>query len=729
MATTQNDITSQLDKIRFLFMNSWAEFEPIKDKHFYTVVWFADGTMWTQGKWFAKFTPGNGISIDNGVISLIGSYAPQVSDINKYSPKNGDIIQYTGADTTNFKNGYFYKYDGSKWINTKVQPTELTAEQIAALKGEKGDKGDKGDPFTYSDFTAEQLAALKGEKGDKGAKGDTGEKGDPFRYSDFTTLQLAALKGEKGEKGDKGESATYTAGYGISIDGNVISVINHTPQVSDFANFVAKEGDIVQYIGADTENYKTGHFYKFSNLTWEKINVQDIELTAEQIAALKGEKGDKGDKGDPFTYSDFTAEQLAALKGEKGDKGDKGDPGEAATLTAGYGIKIDGNTISVKEHTPQVPNFANFVAKEGDIVQYIGADTENYKTGHFYKYSNLTWSEVDLSGDNSSNDSRQKVTKFFSADAELEENEIAQYQGENDEENGLVNGYFYKKEVIDSMPVTYPSGTKYIELNNNIPLAKLSAGRYFYNQNILINNIAVAMQDSADGKYFILLECNRVDHTYNDNGVVYVAGRPFNICFKSGTLDCYVITSIEYNDFNLVRSITLENGTIINMSKSYSWSPYRNDEINAYTNEKNETIIHLWEAARIIPLSSLKTNEDGYNYASCVFDGITSKMLNEEVTVETSKIAWKQVDTQPKITTNSPKIISLSGITDLADLISANQLKENDLIILTDIEENKDYQYTVNGNTKTFRGNPDFDLMFRCATNNEFKPIMFSPIS
>ena len=88
---------------------------------------------------------------------------------------------------------------------------------------------------------------------------------------------------------------------------------------------------------------------------------------------------------------------------------------------------------------------------------------------------------------------------------------------------------------------------------------------------------------------------------------------------------------------------------------------------------------------------------------------------------------WQRIDVQPS-NSGSPKILSLSNITDLTDLISPNQLKENDLIILTDIEENKDYQYTVNGNTKTFRGNPDFDLMFRCATNNEFKPIMFSPI-
>ena len=30
-----------------------------------------------------------------------------------------------GAETSNFKPGYFYKYDGSNWVNIPVQPTEL----------------------------------------------------------------------------------------------------------------------------------------------------------------------------------------------------------------------------------------------------------------------------------------------------------------------------------------------------------------------------------------------------------------------------------------------------------------------------------------------------------------------------------------------------------------------------------------------------------------------------
>lgn len=50
----------------------------------------------------------------------INSYAQQVSDILNYTPKGGDVIQYMGAETPNFKPGYFYKYDGSNWVNIPI---------------------------------------------------------------------------------------------------------------------------------------------------------------------------------------------------------------------------------------------------------------------------------------------------------------------------------------------------------------------------------------------------------------------------------------------------------------------------------------------------------------------------------------------------------------------------------------------------------------------------------
>ena len=127
---------------------------------------------------------------------------------------------------------------------------------------------------------------------------------------------------------------------------------------------------------------------------------------------------------------------------------------------------------------------------------------------------------------------------------------------------------------------------------------------------------------------------------------------------------------------------------------------------------------------------------DGYEYSAVFFtadeyfttedSGIEVYRTIEEVSLR-GKETWQRVDVQPN--PNTPKILSLKNITDLSDLVVANQLTKNDLIIVTDIDENKDYQYTINGKTKTFKGNSDYDLMFRYVGDNQFKPIMFSPIS
>ena len=57
-------------------------------------------------------------------------------------------------------------------------------------------------------------------------------------------------------------------------------------------------------------------------------------------------------------------------------------------------------------------------------------------------------SEITELQESSENLQQKKVTKFFSANAFLEDNEIAQYQGVNDAVNNLQNGFFYKKNRL-----------------------------------------------------------------------------------------------------------------------------------------------------------------------------------------------------------------------------------------------------------------------------------------
>ena len=297
MANTTQDITEQLNKIKFLFQNSWADFEPIKEKHFYTVVYLEkEGALWTQGYFFGKYTAGEGITItDDHVISVDFDWLTQKIAELAIKGDKGDSFKY--EDFTEEQLAALKGEKGEKGDSFKYE--DFTEEQLAALKGEKGDKGDsfkyedfseeqlaalkgekgdKGDSFKYEDFTEEQLAALKGEKGEKGEKGD---KGDSFKYEDFTEEQLAALKGEKGEKGDPGDGTNYTAGYGISIDNNIISVTDrkkYLEQTDDLDNYDCEEGKIVAYSGETNDKYQKGHIYEKTGLKYNIRSFSTNEL-------------------------------------------------------------------------------------------------------------------------------------------------------------------------------------------------------------------------------------------------------------------------------------------------------------------------------------------------------------------------------------------------------------------------------------------------------------------
>lgn len=59
--------------------------------------------------------------------------------------------------------------------------------------------------------------------------------------------------------------------------------------------------------------------------------------------------------------------------------------------------------------------------------------------------------EISELQESSENLKQKKVTKFFSANDTLENNEIAQYQGEDDAVNNLRNGFFYKVTISESL--------------------------------------------------------------------------------------------------------------------------------------------------------------------------------------------------------------------------------------------------------------------------------------
>lgn len=150
--------------------------------------------------------------------------------------------------------------------------------------------------------------------------------------------------------------------------------------------------------------------------------------------------------------------------------------------------------------------------------------------------------------------------------------------------------------------------------------------------------------------------------------------------------------------------------------------------------------IKVGETTKIIKDS--KAREDIISLTSLINDIDTNNKITNgggvatEVALtkaEYNALSTKDDDTVYIITdesveekTNVFKVCTInSNITNISSLVQQYSLVPNNIVILTDLDENKTYEYTLNNTTKTFNGDSEHDLMFRYIGNNEFKPINF----
>lgn len=222
----------------------------------------------------------------------------------------------------------------------------------------RGPQGVKGDPLTFSDLTAEQIEALRGREGQqgpvgpqgytftpsvsstgvltwtnngglanpsavniKGPQGEQGPKGNPFTFNDFTQSQLDALRGPEGQQGQPGS------------DGK--NGVTFTPSLSSSGV-----------------------------LTW----TNDGGLSNPNAVSLKGPQGEPGKDGvdgkngadgKPFTFSDFTQSQLDSLRGPSGSDGKDGvdgvngvDGSNGLTPVISFRVDENGNLYYSYEYMP-----------------------------------------------------------------------------------------------------------------------------------------------------------------------------------------------------------------------------------------------------------------------------------------------------------------------------------------------------------------------------------------
>ena len=317
---------------------------------------------------------------------------------------------------------------------------------------------------------------------------------------------------------------------------------------------------------------------------------------------------------------------------------------------------------------------------------------------------------------------QKKVTKFFSANDNLEPGEIAQYQGEDDSANGLKNGFFYKKETTAGLVL--PVGTKIKKYYAAGPAVLYLISSW--------NNPIVNLWE----------QFNNID---GNNYTVQVLSKNFDVStipepFKTALLpisepmyerEVHLTQLQAKGSFNYQRSINPFDFSIFEgLKPSPSFSHNIHDLIYCCDNDGNRYITNgltLWELDENNKVKGT-LYDDG--------DGATLSQFRYETTEEInfSKVTFTQVDTQPQPqqpqTEKNIFVVNAQTInTNINECLSVlTELKTNDLIIFSDIDETKIYNYTFNGIVKNFKGNADFDLIFRYAGNGEFKPISFSPI-
>lgn len=308
---------------------------------------------------------------------------------------------------------------------------------------------------------------------------------------------------------------------------------------------------------------------------------------------------------------------------------------------------------------------------------------------------------------------QKKVTKFFSANDNLEPGEIAQYQGEDDSANGLQNGFFYKKETTAGLIL--PVGTKIKKY--------YAAGPAVLYLISLWNNPIVNTWE----------QFNNID---GNNYTVQVLSKNFDVStipepFKTALLpisepmyenEVHLTQLQAKGSFNNQKSINPFDFTIfegLNPNPSFG---NVHDLIYCCDNYGNRYITNgytLWELDENNKVKGT-LYDDG--------DGATLSQFRYETTEEInfSKVTFTQTDSQPR----TVFVVNAQSInTNINECLAVlTELKTNDLIILSDIDETKIYYYTLNNTTKQIKGNADFDLLFRYIGNSEFKPIAFSPI-
>ena len=344
-------------------------------------------------------------------------------------------------------------------------------------------------------------------------------------------VHTQAFDVEDGADGVSVSTATIDANGHLILtlsNGNNIDCGQVLPQYDTMPPATStNEGQILQYIGTTTVNYKNGYFYICESdgsggFHWVEKLVQD-SYTKAQIGSLD----------DLPDTSKNVIENIVDINNKLDDKEDR--------------FRFKYNTIPLAS-----------ASIEGVIIEYIGVTNADYTNGYFY----------------------QCIENPNSAGNYIWVQKNVQPSGGGTGGDGVVDGYYYNQQFYEDSahlnPITGESDTIYVDLDSN--------SLYRYNGSIFIqvssaSNIQVNELPTADAsqenKIYQYIGATTSDYT---NGYFYKCKNDGGTYKWEGiaTQDSYTkaeigsLSSLPYANKNVVENIDLLHGSMIGLQGSIS---------------------------------------------------------------------------------------------------------------------------------------------------------------
>ncbi len=283
--------------------------------------------------------------------------------------------------------------DGSLWF---WNITDGEWDDIGPIVGPQGDQGPQGQTGSTGPQGIQGISGNEGPQGPQGVKGDTGSQGLQGVKGDNGNEGPQGLKGDTGDQGPQGPQGVKGDNGNEGPQGLKGDTGDQGPQGPQGV----KGDNGPQGVKGDTGN--------------EGPQGVKGDTGDQGIQGISGNEGPQGVKGDTGAQGPQGSQ---GIKGDTGDQGTQGETGPAGTYTAGLGVTISNDEISIGQDvsTESSVYFKNvIIADEGVIGNINGGITFTDGVASLNNGNFINVSTINTTGDVTSSEG-----SIFGFDAEI----------------------------------------------------------------------------------------------------------------------------------------------------------------------------------------------------------------------------------------------------------------------------------------------------------------------